>query len=154
MARKPLTIEELTTTLTGKTDILTLDDLVAMYYDLANAGRLADTVKKFIVNSLLAGNKIDGYKLVHSKGRGGISDNVEATRRLLEYFKEKQDTTVDICTVLAPVSLEHLKDLLGADVVADVFNGLIIQSGGDGKDLAFAPVADARIEVVPTKKED
>lgn len=144
---KVKTLDDIITLITDNPNpTISLAELVEIHKRLSDAGKLADVVKKHIINALQNGERILGYKLVKSKGKKGITDTPEAVRRLIEYFKEEPNLTVEIVNVLEPVSLDKLGTALGSGVVETVLSGLISYNV-EGKSFDFAPLEDERAEV-------
>lgn len=143
--KKAKTIEDIEIMLTGTTDKLTLDEIILMYEQLANAARLTTPVKEYIINALLAGQESAKYKVVHVRGHTEITDVKEATVRLQAYLASHP--TLDASTLLEPVSIENLRRTLGNDVASDLLSGLIT-SNDEGANYTIAPLDDARQKVV------
>ena len=144
-------IDEVIAELSEAGETISLPQLIEMQAKLAAAGKLGAIIKAHIINCLLAGTKIPGYKLVRARGRAGITDDKTAVDRLLDFYsKDKASGLPPISSVLAPASLGQLQKTLGTDVVADLLSGLISYDGV-GKGYDFAPQTDERDEVTPTK---
>lgn len=135
-------IEEIKDTLKNQPDVVPLDDVVDLHQHLVSLQSLEKALKRHIINQLRSGFKVNGYKLVKTKGQTGYVDRDEVLKRLMEHAK----TGRNLLGLVNPISIAQLRKSLGADVVADLLGDLII-TNPEGKDYDYAPLDDDRPEV-------
>lgn len=138
---KMTAIEKVLETVTGSPDVVSLDELVKLHIELDRLGKLANMVKKHIIGQLQAGAKVDGYKLVRTRGRPAYNDPTEVVNRLITYTGINPDAKLK--ELVSPISISSMRNALGADAVADLLGDLIV-TNAEGKDFDYAPLDDER----------
>lgn len=144
MELTPKLLTNLTTFVTDKPELLKLEDLVTLYHEFNKLKNFAEVLKQYILACLQAGEKIEGYKLVASKGRSGYSDPQEVVKRILAFTIQHPERK-DLQGLIQPASIKDMKDTLSPEVVAELLGDLIVFN--EGKSYDFAPITDSRDEV-------
>jgi hypothetical protein len=117
------------------------DEIAGMLGDISKLSAWAKDVDAYALSEALNGAKFPGYKLVSSRGRRFITDDVKAEESLIDSMY------VDIYKPQEMKSLTELEKQLGKGTVNDVIGDLINKAAGKP---TLVPESDKRPEMQST----
>lgn len=139
------TVEEMGRTVSESTAILTPDEISEVLERGKNLVEWYDSVKKKALESLLAGTKIPGWKVVEGRSTRAWSNQDEALEKLQQSGIEKA-----VIYDSVPKSLAQLETLLGKAKFAELVGSFVVKPQGKP---TLATMDDSRKEFNSAAKD-